>query len=516
MALIKNKYGQYMTPKIVAEFMLSLSTSNNLSRVLEPCCGDGVFLDTLINLGYNDVTAYEIDNTLIASQHAVVNKSFVSSFITNKFNLIIGNPPYIRWKNLETDLKNELPHNVLWMQYCNSLCDYSSIFILKSIELLETNGELIFITPEYWINTTHAKLLRNYMLDNGYLTHIYHFNETPIFDNASVSTIIFKFIKSKSKPQPFINVCKYYKKQKLTSDILNNLSHFNTQDGAVYFSIPQFKKNSNWVLASIDMSDQLNFFASRCKKINSNEFHLMKEYCDIGNGMVSGLDEAFQINNLTLTKQEKNNILQVVKAKNINQFYYKNITNYIFINQKIETENEFKHNFPNFYNHLLPYKDKLNQRYNYNKNINYWEWVFLRNYKLFNKKIERIFVPCKERITNKNNFRFAFSMENIYPTQDVTAIIKKESTVESIYYILAFLNSRYVFDWLRYNGTIKGDIVEFCEKPIANTPFRKIDFNNESERKLHHEISELTKEYILNKNHLTLINLNTKVDELFI
>mgnify|MGYP000374423990 CR=1 FL=1 len=45
----KNKYGQYFTPTMVAEFMIDLAEINEKSKILEPSCGEGVFLDLLKN-----------------------------------------------------------------------------------------------------------------------------------------------------------------------------------------------------------------------------------------------------------------------------------------------------------------------------------------------------------------------------------------------------------------------------------------------------------------------------------
>ena len=177
----KNKYGQYFTPEIVADFMLSLANIDKQSAVLEPACGKGVFLKLLEQKKYNNVTAYEIDSALAAEFEGIRYESFISAAIRKKFDLVIGNPPYIRWKNLEQELKDELACSHLWNEYFNSLCDYLYIFILKSIELLRENGQLIFICPEYWMNTTHSLGLRNFMIKNGYFEQIYHFNETPYF-----------------------------------------------------------------------------------------------------------------------------------------------------------------------------------------------------------------------------------------------------------------------------------------------------------------------------------------------
>jgi adenine-specific DNA-methyltransferase len=519
----KNKYGQYFTPNIVADFMINLANISENSKVLEPSCGEGVFLDLLVKKGYNNLSAYELDRELIPNKfkEIIKNESFVSAKIDEKFDLIIGNPPYIRWKNLEEELKQELATNHLWNKHFNSLCDYSYIFILKSIEHLKENGQLIFITPEYWLNTTHSQTLRNYMLQNGYFEEIYHFNETPIFNNVTVSIIIFKFVKSKNK-NPFIHLSKYYANKKLTSSILQNLKKKEHLKFAEHIEITQFKENENWLLTSNDVKKEMIYFEDKCKvsaiaeqTLFSSElkFVTIRDICDIGNGLVSGLDKAFQLNGEILTEKENENQLKVVKAKDLKPYYYENITNYIYLNE-IEEEKIIIDDFPNYYNKLSKFKEKLEKRYQYNKKIPYWKWVFLRNFNLFNSDKHRIFVPCKERISNKDYFRFAYAGTELFPTQDVTAIFKKENVKESIFYILSFLNNYRVFQWLLHNGIVKGNIVEFSERPIASIPFRKINWNNKNEIEIHNVIVTLTKKYI--KSHLDedLESINKHFDKL--
>lgn len=43
----KNKYGQYFTQRTIADFMVSLIGKSRDCRVLEPSCGEGVFLKSL-------------------------------------------------------------------------------------------------------------------------------------------------------------------------------------------------------------------------------------------------------------------------------------------------------------------------------------------------------------------------------------------------------------------------------------------------------------------------------------
>ena len=521
----KNNFGQYFTPKEVAEFMIELASINQTGgKILEPCSGEGIFLKLLDEKGFKDITAYEIDNSLSnTTNHKVIYESFISKNTDKKYDLVIGPPPYIRWKNLEDSLKAELSGNYLWNKYFNSLCDYLYIFILKSIEHLNEGGELIFICPEYWLNTTHSISLRNYMVENGYFEKIYHFNETPIFEKVTVSIIIFKYIKKKEHHSPKISLMKYHSKQRLTKQQLADIKIEKSHPEIDFTKINQFKTNERWILAPDEIKAELKTFEEKCSLVgniqlnnfdNSVPYHTIGELCDIGNGLVSGLDGAFQINTKHLNELELQHTMNVIKAKDLKPFYSEKITHYIFVNDGL-SETEFKENYPNFYKHLFEFKELLSKRYNYNRPIKFWEWVFLRNFNLFSRPEKRIFVPCKERISNKNYFRFALVEQNNYPTQDVTALFKKPKVKESIYYLLAMLNNHRAFNWLKYNGIVKGNIVEFSEKPIASMPIRLIDWNNEDEVKLHDKITEACKLLVESRNDKQIKILDSLTDTLF-
>lgn len=495
--------------------MVSLISHSYNSRVLEPSCGKGVFLDNLIKHGYYNLSAYEIDKSLGAKYDFIQFVSFLSVSLNEKFDVIIGNPPYIRWKNIEPELKSELENNELWNRYFNSLCDYLFIFILKSIEHLKEEGELIFICTEYWMNTTHSATLRNYMCQNGYFSEIYHFKEAPLFEKVTASFIIFKYVKSKEKKDT-IKLFRYNKEKGLpTSEELATRSCFEI------FNIPHFQENSRWILAPKEMQDKLIKFEQSCIKPSINlfetELYRIGDFCDIGNGMVSGLDAAFQIKDTDiLNPEEKASIISVMKAKDL--YAYKNVstTKYIFIQDNISAE-QFELKYPHFAEHFKPYKEKLSSRYNYNKDIPYWEFVFPRNQKLFERKEDRIFIPCKERISNKTFFRFCYAPMGVYPTQDVTAIFRKNSTKESIEYILAYLNNERVFEWLGLNGIVKGAIVEFSEAPIASIPYRPINWHSEFEVDLHERITNEVKNLLTSSsfNNVHKHNINNFFNKLF-
>jgi len=484
--------------------MVSLISKPQTASVLEPACGKGAFIKSLISAGFENVSAFEIDKTLNPPYSFVRFESFVSSDINEKFDVIIGNPPYIRWKNLEKELKIELENNHLWQRYFNSLCDYLFIFILKSIEQLNDNGELIFICSEYWMNTTNSQTLRNYMCKMGYISDIYHFKESPLFDGVTASLIVFRFIKSKETRRT-INLYMY------TGNGLPSKEDLAARCCFRKIEIPQFKENCRWILASEEIQERLKILESSCtckESLFNSEVHRIGEYCDIGNGMVSGLDKAFKVSTLwSLNEFERLCLINVLKAKDLDSYKHVGVSTYFMIREHL-SKKEFEERCPNINKMFVPYIADLNNRYNYGKDIPYWEFVFPRNYELFSRPENKIFVPCKERISNKSYFRFCFAPSYFYPLQDVTAIVRKPKCKESIYYLLGYLNTKYVFDWLCCNGIVKGEIVEFSEAPISNIPFRTIDWTDESEVAIHNEISTEVQHYILDgdNRHITETN----------
>lgn len=501
----KNKYGQYFTIDVIADFMVSLIEHAKDCSVIEPSCGKGIFIDNLFKHKFFNISAYEIDETLNNKYEFVQYKSFLSIPVSEKYDVVIGNPPYIRWKNIEPELKKELENNELWKQYFNSLCDYLFIFILKSIEHLNENGELIFICTDYWMNTTHSLSLRNYMCENGYFEEIYHFKEAPLFEKVTASFVIFKYRKGHPHNSP-IKLFKYTKsKGTPTINELLSKSCFNE------IEIPSFKKNCRWILAPQNVQDSLSILEKACVRKNTllnDEIYTIGDFCDIGNGMVSGLDAAFQIKDIdNLNTNEIDALITVLKAKDLERYRNISTTKYIFIKEQISKE-AFMDKYPHFVKHFEPYLEKLEKRYSYNRIIPYWEFVFPRNQKLFEREEARIFIPCKERISTKSYFRFCYAPSKTYPTQDVTAILRKSNCKESIEYILAYLNNVRVFNWLINKGIVKGEIVEFSEAPIASIPYKPIDWSNPKEVQCHNEITNSVKLYQQDgdNDHITVID----------
>lgn len=100
--------GGFYTPKPIAEFVLrwGINDSNDLD-ILEPSCGEGVFLEQLQKQKYKSITAVELDKEeaektalINLKNKQIINDDFHSycNHTEKRFDLIVGNPPYIRYQ----------------------------------------------------------------------------------------------------------------------------------------------------------------------------------------------------------------------------------------------------------------------------------------------------------------------------------------------------------------------------------------------------------------------------------
>ena len=138
------KYGQYFTTnELLKEKIISLSRKKHPKRILEPSFGKGHLIQYFLEK--KDIKnfifdCYEIDKTLIPLPQLnkykinIIYCNFLTKSIKYKYDIIIGNPPYI-----QTNRKN------IYL-----------LFIWKCLKLLRKNGELIFIVPSSFMKSTSS------------------------------------------------------------------------------------------------------------------------------------------------------------------------------------------------------------------------------------------------------------------------------------------------------------------------------------------------------------------------
>lgn len=185
--------GQVFTPQNIVADMISLVRSINHTqnpRFLEPSCGNGAFWQ---NLPSNKV-GIEIDSTALnpKTQDKIFNMDFFSYPISEKFDTIIGNPPYVRYQDILDSTKSLLkPFSAIFDMRTNLYL----FFIYKCVLHLKERGELIFITPRDFLKSTASVKLNEFLFTQGSITDFIELGDKRIFTNAQPNCAIWRFEK---------------------------------------------------------------------------------------------------------------------------------------------------------------------------------------------------------------------------------------------------------------------------------------------------------------------------------
>lgn len=176
----KEKYGQFFTPDFIVDKMINLI--KNTGSILEPSCGDGAFLNKLPD----KAIGVEIDE-IVAHEKAIIMNFFDYN---EKSDTIIGNPPYIRYKDIDDNTKSKLNNKF------DKRTNLYIYFIDRCIDLLNDHGELIFIVPRDFIKTTSSIILNNRLYNEGGFTYWEEFGDLKVFKDASPNVVIFRWVKN--------------------------------------------------------------------------------------------------------------------------------------------------------------------------------------------------------------------------------------------------------------------------------------------------------------------------------
>jgi adenine-specific DNA methylase len=181
MKLIENETeqklrGGFYTPEPIAKFILRWAVNGDMGYdILEPSCGDGVFLEQIktSEIKYNSITAIEVDAveakkaaSVDLSNKVVLNKDFhtFANVTEQRFDLVVGNPPYIRYQYFDRGQQIEAAKifqkaNLKYSKLTNAWVS----FVVGSSLLLKEKGKIGFVLPAEILQVSYAKTLRNFL-----------------------------------------------------------------------------------------------------------------------------------------------------------------------------------------------------------------------------------------------------------------------------------------------------------------------------------------------------------------
>ena len=195
--------------------------------------------------------------------------------LKDKFDVVIGNPPYIQLSKNQGKL-GKLYESCNYETFART-GDIYSLFYERGWQLLKDCGKLCYITSNKWMRTQSGERTRNFLATRTNPLKLIDFAGVKIFESATVDTNILLFEKSENKKQTFACVTK-----KL--DCLDNLSNYIQHEGVSC----AFENADSWiVLTPIEQSIK--------RKIEAAGTPLRDWDINIYRGVLTGFNEAFII-----------------------------------------------------------------------------------------------------------------------------------------------------------------------------------------------------------------------------
>jgi len=376
----KEELGQVWTPDYIVENMLDEIgyTSDNDSilhqSIMEPSSGTGVFLFEVIkrliecslinNLSNNEIENIIDDNVYsieydkdvydftveslkgwLADEYSLspelknfYNMDTLDFEIFDKFDFVVGNPPYIRIHDMPADMRKK----VKTYSHSKGSTDLYIIFFEIGLSMLSKNGRLAYITPNSWLRNVSQKSFRKNVIDHGQLNKIVNFNADKVFDKVGTYTCISYLSKENANFLEYVDA-----KKDLEENYVRKIN----------YSEIDLSKNDSFAFPSEEDQLLLNNFLFK------EDGESLSELCKVQNGIATLGDKFFLIDNEDLG--ENDYVYPIIKgSKYKGEAITKKI---VFPYKKIGdsfrgiSEDELA-NSPIVYEYLLNNKEKLLER----------------------------------------------------------------------------------------------------------------------------------------------------------
>ncbi len=346
------------------------------------------------------------------------------------FDIVIGNPPYIRQEELGT-LKDYLKKDY---EVFTGTADLLVYFYELGIKILTDNGKFSFITSNKFMRANYGKPLRNYLWKQNILD-IVDFGELPVFDEASTFPVVVNLEKSENQKSVRFTQVKTLKFDSL-KEVIKESSNLL---GASAF------EGESWTLTSSESIAIIN-------KIKTKGIPL-SEYvnAEIRRGILTGFNEAFvidEVNKDELIRQDANSI-EIIKpfiiGDDVRKYQIKDSKKKFLIFTRRGTNIE---KYPAIKNYLENYKDRLKPGVKGGRKAGTYKWFEIQDSVAYYEDFENPKILYPE-IAKES--RFTLSDDAIYTNNKAFIIPKRDL------FLLAFLNSKVAWFYLKNICSVLGD-----------------------------------------------------------
>lgn len=543
----KKQNGEVFTPQGLADFlanrMLPYLNKKTTLRICDPSCGDGALLCaiakaltgsnthsfTLFGSDKDDAYLKEAELTLKGLYPACKMSFEVKDFVEERVNslfgsneryeAIIGNPPYVRTQALGNDKAQALAKSY----GLNGRVDLYYPFLINMTDSLEDGGILGVITSNRYISTKSGESIRQYLLEHYDVLEIIDLGDTKLFDAAVLPAIFIgrkNLSKAKKDKGIFFKIYENQKPENIVSrhnsvfDILNNgITGCYDVNGTCYdYSAGSFTRpevlTDIWQMNTEDEHNWKNV-------IKSHTYFYVGEKFKVRVGVKSCADEVFLNESVYQSKDKPEEVFfrNMISQENITPWSISNDLFHViyphFDNNGIKSVLDIE-NYPLAKAFFMKHEERLKKRTYLMKSKRKWyEYWVPQNATLwkFPKLVfpdisvePRFAIDTTGSIVNGNCYWiYASNDEDLNLLYLIEGVANSNLMIR--YHDLTFNNKL-------YSGR-KRYLTQYVEKyPVPNP-------NSEASKRVVAIAKELHNSTAIDKNEALLIELNTMVERAF-
>jgi len=434
-----------------------------------------------------------------------------------KFDVIIGNPPYLSTEGMRSITPLEFPiYKEVYTRSAYQQFDKYFLFIERVYELLKEDGYLGYIIPNKFAKVGSGKLVRAFFESDRCISKIISFGSHQVFNDKTTYTCILILTKNR-------------RNESFQFHEVNSLNSWKTKSSNIIYSdiLYDMLNEDSWVLITSQQRSIYNHILSRSIKLVDlvgeenifNGIQTSKNPLYIHNFLTEDHDYYYFIVQDKEWRIEKELTRPYYKSSrgvdNLNTYRYLKPNSFVIFPYKNErglislvNYEELKQNYPETYKYFNHYRQDLENRSIQPEPQSENEWYRYGRHQCLDKcdVDQKIVVGVLSQ-----GDKYAIDNEHTFISSGGTAgycmITLPEDFKYSIYYIQALLNSKYV-EWFAsiYGEVFRGGYIARGTKVLKRLPIIAIDFENETQKQLHDVIADKQEQ---------LIHLKSRMDDSF-
>ena len=435
-------------------------------------------------------------------------REFSSIFKSGGFDIVIGNPPYVK-EYTDREIFENIKKSKL-VKYYQGKMDLWYFFVCFGLDILKDNGKLGFIAPNNWITNSGASILRNKILTDTKILKYVDFGDFKVFADAGIQTMVFILNKENISEDYQLDYYKVLNKNISILDLSNFLfKDIKNEDISIIKTIMSKNKMLNDIITFVDANKEAILYKIKEKgNYYLNEDNTAQgivypqDYLNEKNRLVLGGDfkvgdGIFVINDkeknqLNLQKEELKLIRPVYTTEQIKRYYANSINKewVIYTGSTFKNINEMK-KYPNIKKHLDKFKKVITSDN--------------APYGLHRARKESFFNGEKIIAVRKCVDRPIFSYVDFNSYVSATFYVIKPANID-LKYLTGILNSKLIAFWLKNKGKMQGSNYQVDKEPLLNIPIV-----NTKDEKVKSKLVKLVDNIIaINKKLVGENNPNTK------